>query len=111
MQVTLRNDVKQRKFFVDKDVTTILGESLARLLGSEERRVLNFVVEHGSINVSECLHLVPTLPKWHAAKRFLESMKEKGYLVHKHSDKVLRDAHAHYALPDSMPEPRRREGG
>jgi ATP-dependent DNA helicase RecG len=104
VRVTLRNDVKQRKFFVDKDAANILGEALARSLSHEERRVVNFVVEHHGINVSECLHLIPTLPKWHAAKRFLESMRARGLLVHKHSDKVLRDSRAYYALPNSDAE-------
>ncbi len=98
VRVTLRNDLKQRNFFVDKDVTTVFGEAVSRLLDTEEKRILNFVVEHGSINVSECLRLIPTLPKWHAAKRMLESMRLKGYLVHRHSTTVLRDAHARYVL-------------
>jgi len=72
---TNRNELKQRKFFVDKDVASIFGESAAGSLTSEEKRILNFIVEHGSINVSECLRLLPTLPKWHAAKRLLESMR------------------------------------
>lgn len=95
---TNRNELKQRKFFVDKDVASIFGESAAGSLTSEEKRILNFIVEHGSINVSECLRLLPTLPKWHAAKRLLESMRIKGYLLHKHSLNVLRDAHARYVL-------------
>ncbi len=99
VRVTLRNDLKQRKFFIDKDVATIFGELVAQSLTAEEKRILNFVVEHSSINVSECLRLVPTLPKWHAAKRLLESMRLKGYLIHQHSANVLRDAHARYILP------------
>jgi ATP-dependent DNA helicase RecG len=99
VQVTLRNDLKQRHFFVDKDAAAIFGEGIFRSLTSEEKRILNFVAEHGNINVSECLRLVPTLPKWHSAKRLLESMRVKGYLHHRHSTNVLRDAHACYILP------------
>ena len=84
-----------------------MGEAIARDLSSEQKRVLNFVVEHGSINVSECLHLIPTLPKWHAAKRLLESMKVAGLLSHKHSANVLRDPRARYSLPASFPVPSR----
>ncbi len=99
VQVTLRNELKQRQFFVDKDAAAIFGESIFRSFTFEEKRILNFVAEHGSINVSECLRLVPTLPKWHAAKRLLESMRVKGYLHHRHSTSVLRDARACYILP------------
>ena len=105
--VTLRNNVKQRKLWVDSEVTIILGESLAKTLSPEERRVLNFVVEHRRINVSECLHLIPSLPKWHAAKRLLEKMKSKGLLLHKHSETVKRDAHAYYTLPEVISSPPR----
>ena len=109
VRVTLRNNVKQRKFWIDSDVTHILGESLARTLTSDdERRIINFIGEHGKMNVSECLRLIPTLPKWHAAKRLLESMRLKGLLVHKHSATVARDAHAYYILPASIsPQARR----
>lgn len=105
VRVTLRNNVKQRKVWVDSDVTKVIGENLAKALTQEERRVLNFVVEHGNINVSQCLALLPnSLPKWHAAKRLLERMKSKGLLEHKHSEKVLRDPHACYTLPKSLIE-------
>jgi len=102
VRVTLRNNVKQRKIWVDKDATNILGESLAKKLSSDERRVVNFIVEHGRINVKDCLRLTPTLPKWHAAKQLLESMRISGYLIHKHSATVLRDAHAYYILREGI---------
>ena len=104
VRVTLRNELKQRHFFVDKDAVGIFGEAVFQSLTSEEKRVLNFVAEHRSINVSECLRLVPTLPKWHAAKRLLESMRLNGYLHHRHSSSVLRDAHARYELPPTKPD-------
>jgi ATP-dependent DNA helicase RecG len=102
VRVTLRNNVKQRRVWIDTDITKVLGEAVAKELTQNERRILNFIVEHGRINVSECLGLIPTLPKWHAAKRLLERMKVKGYLLHIHSANVLRDSRAHYLLAPSL---------
>lgn len=101
VRVTLRNHIKQRKVWVDSDVSNVLGEALAKNLSPEEKRVLNFVAEHGKINVTQCLRIIPSLPKWHAAKRLLDKLVDKGLLVHNHSDTVLRDNRAHYVLPEA----------
>jgi hypothetical protein len=103
VRVTLRNNVKQRRFWIDSDVSKILGEAMVRNLSVEEKRVLNFVVEHGSINVSECLRLIPTFPKWHAAKIMLEKKKTTGLLDRKSNRS--RDPHARYLLPRALPVP------
>jgi ATP-dependent DNA helicase RecG len=99
VRVTLRNHIKQRKVWVDSDVSKLLGESLSTNLTVEEKRVLNFVAEHGKINVVQCHRLIPSLPKWHSAKRLLQKLAEKGLLKHVHSRTVERDSRAHYILP------------
>ena len=105
VRVTLRNHIKQRKVWVDTDVTTILGDALAKNLSSDEKRVLNFVAEHGKINVTQCHRLVPRLAKWHSAKRLLQKLEEKGLLKHVHSATVKRDSFAHYVLPAAFVTP------
>jgi ATP-dependent DNA helicase RecG len=102
VHVTLRNHIKQRKVWVDKDVANVLGDALAANLNPNERRVLNFVAEHGRINVVQCHELIPALPKWHAAKRLLLKMTDRGLLKHVHSKNVLRDNRAHFTLPDAF---------
>jgi ATP-dependent DNA helicase RecG len=102
VRVTLRNHIKQRKVWLDTDVTKVLGEALSRNLSSEEKRVLNFVAEHGRINVLQCHKLIPSLAKWHSAKRLLQKLVDKGLLVHVHSADVLRDSRAYYKLPDAF---------
>jgi len=102
VRVTLRNHIKQRKVWVDSDVSGLLGEALARNLSREEKRVLNFVAEHGRINVSQCLRLIPNLPKWHSAKRLLTRLADKGLLKQVHSSTVVRDNKAHFVLPDAF---------
>jgi ATP-dependent DNA helicase RecG len=101
VRVTLRNHIKQRKVWVDSDVSGLLGEALARNLSLEEKRVLNFVAEHGKINVTQCHRLIPSLPKWHSAKKLLVKLAEKGMLKPVHSG-VLRDNRSHFVLPDAF---------
>jgi ATP-dependent DNA helicase RecG len=102
VRVTLRNHIKQRKVWVDSDVSSLLGEALARNLSREEKRVLNFVAEHGKINVSQCHRLIPSLAKWHSAKRLLTKLCEKGLLKQVHSSTVVRDNKAHFVLPEAF---------
>jgi len=102
VRVTLRNNVKQRKVWVDADVAKVIGDALASQLGPDERRVLNFVVEHKRINVSECLRLEPELKYWHNAKRLLSKMTKRGLLRHNHNPKLTRDSHAYYMLPEKL---------
>lgn len=99
--VTLHNHIKHRKVWIDTDVTLALGEALTRNLTVEEKRVLNFVAEHGKINVSQC-HRLLGLVKWHSGKRVLQRMVDKGLLKHIHSDTIKRDNKAHYVLPDAF---------
>ncbi len=101
VRVTLRNEIKQRKVWVDSDVSKLLGEALSRNLSSEEKRVLNFVAEYGKINVTQCHRLIPSLAKWHSAKRLLIKLVEKGLLKQVHSS-VIRDNKAHFVLPDAF---------
>lgn len=102
VRVTLRNHIKQRGVWVDADVTRVLGENLANSLTSDEKRVLNFVAEHGRINVTQCHRLITAIGKWHSAKKLLEQLVSKQLLVHVHSATVERDAKAHYVLPEAF---------
>ncbi len=101
VRVTLRNQIKQRKVWVDTDVSSLLGEALSRNLSREEKRVLNFVAEYGKINVTQCHRLIPSLAKWHSAKRVLMRLVDKGLLKQVHSA-VIRDNKAHFILPDAF---------
>jgi ATP-dependent DNA helicase RecG len=102
VRVTLRSHIKQRGVWVDKDVTIALGENLAKNLTSDEKRILNFVAEHGKINVTQCHRLITSTGKWHAAKKLLQRLTSKQLLVHVHSATVERDARSHYVLPEAF---------
>lgn len=100
VRVTLRNNRKQRKVWIDSDVTKFIPESMAKGLSQEETRVLNRVVEHGKINVNECHRLLPHIKTWHSVKKLLMRMTEKGLLIHRHRDDIERDPDACFVLPE-----------
>ena len=102
VRVTLRNHIKQRKFWVDSDASRILGEAMSQNLTPEERRVVNFIAENGSINVTQCHRLISSVTKWHTAKRILEKMVARGLLRHVHSPTIERDSRAFYTLPEAF---------
>ncbi|MFO0838769.1 MAG: hypothetical protein U1D55_09590 [Phycisphaerae bacterium] len=47
--VTLKNNVEQRKTWIDRDLTRLVGEPLAGTLSPEEKRVLNHLAESNRI--------------------------------------------------------------
>lgn len=102
VRVTLRNNIKLRKVWVDSEADSRLGK-IARQLEPNELRIVNYAAEHGSINVTQAQKLF-SQKRWHAAKRILTSMVEKGILIHEHKGEILRDAHAVYKLPQKANE-------
>ena len=100
--VTLRNHIQQRRMWVDADASKVLGNAIAKNLNADEKRIVNFIAENGSINVTQCHRLIATTKKWHAAKRVLQKMVDRGLLRHGHSATVRRDAKAYYTLPEAL---------
>jgi len=96
--VILRNKIKQRKAWVDSDIASVVGASLARLLSDQERRCLNFVAENGSTSVSDAQRL--TSQSWPACKKLLDGLVSKGVLTHTHRTDLERDPKARYTLSD-----------
>jgi ATP-dependent DNA helicase RecG len=69
VRVTLRNNKKQRKVWIDAEASQVIGETLAKTLTADEKRVINFLAEHKIINVSQVQRL--TSKTWPAAKKLL----------------------------------------
>ncbi len=95
-RLTLRNSIEQRSKFVDQEAFKVLGKELSEGLSDNERRIVNYVVERQTINVTEASKL--TNVRWHTIKKTLESLGERGILDHIHSATVERDRHAYYVL-------------
>jgi ATP-dependent DNA helicase RecG len=96
VRVTLRNNIKQRKVWVDADVIEILGAQLAHSLSENEKRSINFCAENGKISVSDTQRL--TGMTWPAAYKMLKKLAEQGILYHDHKDGLDRDPRARFKL-------------
>lgn len=97
VRVTLKNNSKQRRQWVDKDVIEILGEQEANKLTEHERRVVNYIAEYGRINVSQAQRLNGNR-MWHTEKKLLTRLTDAGILEHVVREGVVRDQDAHYIL-------------
>jgi ATP-dependent DNA helicase RecG len=96
VRVTLRNNIKQRKVWVDSDVVEILGAQIAHSLNENEKRCINFAAENGKISVSDAQRL--TKMTWPAASKMLKKLTEKGILIHDHKESADRDPRARFKL-------------
>lgn len=102
VRVTLRNNLKLRKLWIDSELGGLIAPEVLRDLTDEERRILNYVTEHGSINVTQSqalFHGKGSRRRWHAYKKVLTGMVAKGLLAHHHSPVVKLDSRACYKLP------------
>jgi hypothetical protein len=98
VRVTLRNNRKQRKVWIDNEAMKFLPEEIAKMLDNDEIRIVNFVGENGKINVSECQRLLPHIKTWHTAKKVLIKLTQKGILDHIHRRDIERDSDAYFKL-------------
>ncbi|WP_321489457.1 ATP-binding protein [uncultured Hyphomonas sp.] len=93
---TLRNNVTNRSNVLDSEAYEAIGEALAFSLDSEERKIVNYVMEHGKINTSDALRIMTTT-RWHNAKRALEDLEKRGVFRFVTSGRS-RDPHSYYEL-------------
>ncbi len=76
---TLRNNVTDRSNSLDSEAYKKLGEAVAFGLTPEERKIVNFVMQHGKMNVSGALRIMKTT-RWHTAKNTLDGLVNRGVL-------------------------------
>ncbi len=101
VRVTLKNNVKHRKAWVDSDVAQFLGARIAQQLNADERRCLNHVAEHGEISVSDAQRL--TGKTWPASKKMLIRLAEIAILDHNRRQGTDRDVKARFVLRQNGP--------
>ncbi len=92
---TLFNDVANRINSLDSEAYKSLGEAIAFSLDSDERRIVNYVIEHGKINASDALRILSTT-YWHTAKAKLKRLVDRGVLDF--ISNKQRDPKSHYVL-------------
>jgi ATP-dependent DNA helicase RecG len=99
VRVTLRNSYKHRELWIDSDVSAILGEAVSKSLTLEEGRAINFIKQHGQINVSQLHDLVSTTKKtWHSCRKILIGLTNKDILEYRHRIDIPKDPKGHFVL-------------
>lgn len=96
VRCTLRNNVADRSNSLDSEAYRTLGEAVALGLAPEERKIVNFVMQHGKINVSGALRIMKTT-RWHTAKNTMMSLVSRGVLD-RHGSGRTRDPHTFFTL-------------
>ena len=96
VRVVLRNDVRQRRAWVDADVASVVGESLMKGLNEDEKRAINFSAEYGEVSVSDVQRL--TKRSWPSSKRLLSQLVVKGILEHHIRKDLDRDPQARFVI-------------
>ncbi len=99
VRVTLRNNSKQRKVWVDSDAIGIVGEALSKQLTQHELRVINWIAENKSINVSQVQRL--TEKSWPGARKLLERLAMRGIIEEVRRPWLQRDPQAKFILKQS----------
>ena len=95
VRVTLRNNIEKRRLWAEYDVSRMLGDALVSDLTPAESKIIGFVAQNSSINVSECQRQIST-KTWHSAKKVLIELTTKGILEHQRS--YDRDPKAQFIL-------------
>ena len=96
VRVVLRNNVRQRRVWLDSAIGSIVGEAVMQGLSDDEKRLVNFAAEFGELSVSDAQRLMQK--SWGASKKVLQSLVVKKILdYHSRSDSA-RDPKARFYI-------------
>lgn len=96
VRVTLRNNAKQRRVWIDTSAAHIVGPELAATLNETEHRVINYIAEHGSINVTQLMRICER--GWGPCKKLLVGLTDRGMLQRLRNPRLDRDGKARFVL-------------
>lgn len=99
VRVVLRNNIKQRKAWIDSEAGAVIGEAIFRGLSADEKRAVNCAVEHGNVSVSQVQRL--TNRTWPSAKKLLVGLVKKGVLEHQIRSHLRLDPQARFRIKGS----------
>ena len=109
VRVILRNNIKQRRAWIDRDVSQIVSEAIASDLCEDEKRAVNWVAEQGErgkINISDANRLLGLT--WPKAQQLLLGLAQKKvfqYIRFEPYVKGVRDSKAFFRLRSTQPLP------
>ncbi len=107
VRVTLRNNIKQRRTWIDRDVGNIISEALASDLTEVEIRALNWTAEYDKITITNAQRLLDV--SWEGARKILLELARKKifqYVRFRKLAKDSRDPRAHFRLRSPKPFPK-----
>jgi post-segregation antitoxin (ccd killing protein) len=104
--VTLSNNIKQRRAWIDQDVSKLVSEAIAADLNESEKQALNWAAANGRITISDAnKHLEIS---WQAAQQLLLGLARKRifqYVRFRPYQKDVRDPRAFFRLRSAQPLP------
>jgi ATP-dependent DNA helicase RecG len=106
VRVILRNNIKQRRAWIDQDVSQVVTEAIAAGFSEIERRAVNWAAERGQISISDANKLLG-IP-WQSAQKLLVGLAARKvfqYIRFKPYKKNIRDPKAYFRLRSSLPLP------
>lgn len=95
VRVTFHNNRNQRRVWMDKDASHIVGEELFATLSEEEQRCINYVAEYKKIKATDAQRLIGA-KTWHAGNKILSGLLAKDVL--EYYSRFERDPKAYYSL-------------
>lgn len=96
VRVTLRNNIKQRRVWIDASASKIVGPEIAATLSENEHRAINYIAERGSINVTQLTRI--TDQGWNPCKKLLSTLVDRGILLREGNPRLERDGKARFVL-------------
>jgi ATP-dependent DNA helicase RecG len=106
VRVTLRNNIKQRRAWIDRDVSHLISEAIAADLTETEKRALNWAAEHGELTINDAHKLLDI--SWQSARKLQLGLARKRifqYIRFKEYKKDNRDPRAYFRLRSTSPFP------
>jgi ATP-dependent DNA helicase RecG len=106
VRVTLRNNIKQRRAWIDRDVSKIVSEAIASAFSEMEIRAVNWVAEHGKITISDANKILNI--SWPRAQKLLLDLTHRKvfqYIRFRQYGKDKRDPKAYFRLRSNEPLP------
>ena len=67
-----------RKVWIDRDASWLVAQKIFNALSQGEKRIINYVAEYESINVSQAVRVLQS--NWPAARKLLDGLLDKGIL-------------------------------
>lgn len=108
VRVVMRNNVRQRRVWLDSEIVSVVGETVMQGLNDDEKRLINFVVEHGELSVSDAQRLMQK--SWSASKKVLQRLVVKKILDYHSRSDAARDPKARFYISRHLLKPARNAG-